>query len=440
MEKNFDLEELQGSIEKYSLERQLGSGANGCVYLVSDCKIQKKYAMKIIPFNENTLEEIRRETMQLNAINSWRVPYIVDVIDFCFDSNEYYGIVMEYVEGKTLQEEIDERFSLEHGAFEENEIIFYAQEMCEIIDVFHKSIPRYIYGDLKPENIIVTKNGLRLIDFGSVFQEKELQKSSIRYGTYGFSAPEILQGDSVDCGCDIYSIGAILNYMMTGNNPAKPPFHPEPIPLRKMGYSKYLIQIVNDCILTSPKDRISSTDVCKERLRKGNKKTEKIITLLQTVIYYLLLFSTMAYAGFLLRTISMSLYHRKEKIILLASLFVITILYRKYMVEYHRNRNFIIKRDWNILYTAKKNVGLCTLVFCVFFITGCVQKMPEYLPITMQNPSGQNILVREGATYETNSDLNFYLPVKEDTMYEVYFYEYASGESQPKERYFKICR
>ncbi|MGN0346491.1 MAG: serine/threonine-protein kinase [Lachnospiraceae bacterium] len=437
---DLDLEELQGRIEKYSLERQLGSGANGSVFLVSDNKIQKKYAMKVILFNENTKEEIQREMVQLNVRNSWRVPYIVDAIEFGLEDKEYYGIVMEYVEGKTLQEEIDERFSMEHGEFEEKEILFYAKEMCEIMDVFHKSIPRFLYGDLKPENIIVTKNGLRLIDFGSVFQEKELQKSSIRYGTYGFSAPEIMKGDSVDSGCDIYSIGAILNYMMTGNNPANPPFHPEPIPLRKMGYSRFLIRIVNDCTLASPRERISSTDVLRERLRKGNKKTEKIITLLQTAVYYLLLFSTMAYAGFLLRTISLSLYHRQEKIILLSSLFVVTILYRKYMTEYHRNRNFIIKRDWNILYTAKKNVGLCALVFCFFFITGCVQKEPEYLPITMQNSNGQNILVKEGTTYETRSDLNFLLPVKENTMYEVYFYEYASGESQPKERYFKICR
>ncbi len=212
---------LQG---RYAIERLLGGGGMGMVYLARDQRLANRpCAIKemVDHFIDQTQrieanEYFAREADTLAQLKHQAIPAITDRFD---DQNRHY-LVMEYVEGRNLEEEM-----AAHGEpLAEGLVIDVARQLCDVLAYLHGHEPPVIYRDMKPSNVMLTPKGrVVLIDFGIARLFKGARKGTM-IGTLGFAPPEQYQGN-VDQRSDIYSLGATLHFVLTGRDPEKfPPF------------------------------------------------------------------------------------------------------------------------------------------------------------------------------------------------------------------------
>ena len=201
---------------RYKEIRKLGEGATAQVYLVEEIATGKKFAMK----KSEREELLQLEAQMLGKLNDDRFPKV----------KEYVGkrLVMEYIEGKNLQELLEEgkRFSMK-------EILYLMEEVLGLLNILHTQEPAIIYRDMKPANVMIGRNGkVYLIDFGAVYNREigangEIEQG-LMAGTYGYAAPEqFWKGVVPDIRCDIYAAGKVLAYLLSGKNPAIPPYDME---------------------------------------------------------------------------------------------------------------------------------------------------------------------------------------------------------------------
>ncbi|HVA84339.1 MAG TPA: serine/threonine-protein kinase [Candidatus Binataceae bacterium] len=214
---------------RYEIERLLGGGGMGVVYLAHDRRLANR-ACAVKEMVDHFIDQqqrieaneyFAREADTLAQLKHAAIPAITDRFD---DQNRHY-LVMEYVEGRNLEEEIAAR----GGPLPEGLIIDIARQLCDVLAYLHGSTPPVIYRDMKPSNVMLTPKGrVVLIDFGIARLFKSARKGTM-IGTLGFAPPEQYQG-AVDPRSDIYSLGATLHYSLTGRDPEKfPPFSFPPV-------------------------------------------------------------------------------------------------------------------------------------------------------------------------------------------------------------------
>src|SRR5262249_49879880 len=209
---------------RYAIERLLGGGGMGMVYLARDQRVANRpCAIKemVDHFIDQAQrieanEYFAREADTLAQLKHQAIPAITDRFD---DQNRHY-LVMEYVEGKNLEEEMSAR----GGPLPEGLAVDIARQLCDVLAYLHGHEPPIIYRDMKPSNVMLTPKGrVVLIDFGIARLFKGRSKGTM-IGTLGFAPPEQYQGN-VDPRSDIYALGATLHFVMTGRDPEKfPPF------------------------------------------------------------------------------------------------------------------------------------------------------------------------------------------------------------------------
>lgn len=195
---------------KYRVEKLLGKGGTGFVYLCTNIELGNRWAVKHIPvnrINDKTMSEI--EIMKkLYYIN---LPRIVDV----FRDDQGLYIVESNIEGTSL-----ERLLKQHGSFGLDKVIDWALELCEILKYLHGVRPNpIIYRDMKPSNIILTQGSrLVLVDFGISKEFFNNQPKDIFLaGTSAYAAPEqLIRGGRTDQRTDIYNLGATLYQLLHG--------------------------------------------------------------------------------------------------------------------------------------------------------------------------------------------------------------------------------
>src|SRR5215470_18122072 len=217
---------LQG---RYAIDRLLGGGGMGMVYLARDqrlanrlCAVKEMVDHFIDPQQRIEANEyFAREADTLAQLKHSAIPAISDRFDH---QNRHY-LVMEYVEGCNLEEEIARR----GGPLPEGLVIDIARQLCDVLAYLHGLQPPIIYRDMKPSNVMLNANGrVVLVDFGIARLFKAARKGTM-IGTLGFAPPEQYQGQ-VDPRSDIYSLGATLHYVLTGRDPEKfPPFSFPPV-------------------------------------------------------------------------------------------------------------------------------------------------------------------------------------------------------------------
>ena len=213
---------------RYEIERLLGGGGMGMVYLAHDHRLANRpcAVKEMVDHFIDQQQRIEandyfaREADTLAQLKHAAIPAITDRFD---DQNRHY-LVMEYVEGRNLEEEIAARGPLPEGL-----IIDIARQLCDVLAYLHGSTPPVVYRDMKPSNVMLTPKGrVVLVDFGIARLFKSARKGTM-IGTLGFAPPEQYQG-VVDPRSDIYSLGATLHYVLTGRDPEKfPPFSFPPI-------------------------------------------------------------------------------------------------------------------------------------------------------------------------------------------------------------------
>jgi serine/threonine protein kinase len=214
---------------RYEIERLLGGGGMGMVYLAHDHRLANR-SCAVKEMVDHFIDQqqrieandyFAREADTLAQLKHAAIPAITDRFD---DQNRHY-LVMEYVEGRNLEEEIAAR----GGPLPEGLIIDIARQLCDVLAYLHGSTPPLVYRDMKPSNVMLTPKGrVVLVDFGIARLFKSARKGTM-IGTLGFAPPEQYQG-VVDPRSDIYSLGATLHYVLTGRDPEKfPPFSFPPV-------------------------------------------------------------------------------------------------------------------------------------------------------------------------------------------------------------------
>jgi len=202
-------------IENYKVVSILGEGGMGIVYKAFDIKLERFVALKVLnqtgALNTNFVERFKREAKNQAKLNH---PNIVSVYGFT-EQNGILGIVMEYVEGETLEKMISRKVRLET-----REALLILQQMLE--GVGHAHGKSFIHRDIKPSNIIINKEGVvKIMDFGisKALFDKGITKTGTKIGTLLYMSPEQIRAEDPTKQSDIYSIGITLYEMLAGKTP-----------------------------------------------------------------------------------------------------------------------------------------------------------------------------------------------------------------------------
>jgi len=207
--------------ENYTIISQLGKGGMGAVYLAQDKRLDRKVAIKVLTLNENlSLEQkseiIARFQKEAKAIAKLSHPNVVAIHDIGEDNGEYY-MVMEFLEGKSIGSILDKDKKLPI-----QECIDISIQICKALDYIHSN--SIVHRDIKPDNIIITKNNIaKITDFGIAQNDSDqmrLTQDGTILGSIMYISPEQLRNSKeVDNRADIFSYGVTLYQMITGKMP-----------------------------------------------------------------------------------------------------------------------------------------------------------------------------------------------------------------------------
>jgi serine/threonine protein kinase len=255
--------------QRYRIERLLGGGGMGMVYLAHDqrlsnrpCAIKEMVDHFIDPQQRLEANEyFAREADTLAQLKHSAIPAITDRFDH---QNRHY-LVMEYVEGRNLEEEIAQR----GGPLPEGLVIDIARQLCDVLAYLHGLQPPIIYRDLKPSNVMLTGNGrVVLVDFG-IARLFKAQRKGTMIGTLGFAPPEQYQGIA-DPRSDLYSLGATLHYILTGRDPEKfPPFSFPPVRESRAAVSSNLAGAIDHALAYEMANRPANVHEFRDMLLYG---------------------------------------------------------------------------------------------------------------------------------------------------------------------------
>lgn len=148
----------------------------------------------------------------LRTINHKNTPKVFEAIEL----DGTLTVIEEFINGFTLQEILDIE-----GPLDEERVIKYTIDLCNILEVLHNRISPIIHRDIKPSNVLISNDGvLKLIDFdvSRIYREYGERDTQI-LGTKGYASPEQFGFDQTDCRSDIYSLGILINVLLTGKHP-----------------------------------------------------------------------------------------------------------------------------------------------------------------------------------------------------------------------------
>lgn len=262
----------------YRIERELGRGGMGVVYLAEDTRLHRRVALKAlaphIVADPKQKERLRSEARIAASLSH---PAIATV--YALEESEgHLYIASEYVEGENLRSE------LQQGPLSPDALLDLAIEVVQGLVAAHAE--GVIHRDLKPENIMRNKKGqLKILDFGvAIAPERDLREEPLTepgtlLGTPSYMAPEQLKGETVDFRCDIFTFGILFYELASGSNPFRGEtpistiakiLESEPVPLSKFTSSPVqLDRIVERCLPKDPEQRYPSTPKLLEDLERA---------------------------------------------------------------------------------------------------------------------------------------------------------------------------
>src|SRR5712691_1184624 len=262
----------------YEIVAPIGAGGMGEVYKARDTRLDRNVAVKILPaeFSQNAQFKLRfqREAKTISQLSHPNICTLYDV-------GENY-IVMELLDGESLVDR------LAKGPLPLGEVLKYGVQIAEALGKAHRE--GVIHRDLKPGNIMITKSGAKLLDFGlakttivsgtaeGATAQKPLTQEGALLGTFQYMAPEQLAGEEPDARTDIFALGALLYEMATGKRAfegktktsligAIVSGEPKPISELQPLTPPALEHVIKKCLAKDPEDRWQSAADIAEELR-----------------------------------------------------------------------------------------------------------------------------------------------------------------------------
>ena len=200
---------------RYEILEQVGGGGMALVYRARDIYLNRIVAIKILreqlTSDEEFVSRFRREAQAVASLSHTNIVSIYDV----GHSGQTYYLVMEMVEGRNLKELIKE-----NGPFPIDKAIAIAKQICDALEHAHEH--QIIHRDIKPHNIIITKDGVvKVTDFGiaRAVSTATVTHSGNIMGSVHYFSPEQARGEIADERSDIYSLGVVIYEMLTGELP-----------------------------------------------------------------------------------------------------------------------------------------------------------------------------------------------------------------------------
>jgi Tol biopolymer transport system component len=269
----------------YEIQTPLGAGGMGEVYRAKDTRLDRSVAIKVLPKELSQDAELKaRLTREARAISALNHPHICALYDVGSEDGLDY-LVMELLEGESLADR------LAKGPLPTDQVLRFGFEIAEALDRAHRQ--GIVHRDLKPGNVMLTKSGVKLLDFGlAKLREKEaepalsnlptrlaskpLTERGTVLGTFQYMSPEQLEGKDVDARADIFALGALLYEMSTGRKAfsgtsqasliaAILSSEPPPISTIQKMSPPALDRLVKTCLAKDPEERWQSAhDVAAE--------------------------------------------------------------------------------------------------------------------------------------------------------------------------------
>ena len=201
--------------DTYLIDCEIGSGALGVVYKAYHLRLQKYVVLKRIKVDKVSYSRFRVEVDTLKSLRHAYLPNVYDYLEY----NDSVYTVMDYIDGYDL------KHLMENGyRFSQEELIKWLRQLCSVLNYLHNNNPPVIHSDIKPDNILIDQNGnVCLIDFniaGGQGLTKEYA-SPEQFDWFVMKMSGYPQADmyQIDSRSDLYSLGAVFYYLMTGVTP-----------------------------------------------------------------------------------------------------------------------------------------------------------------------------------------------------------------------------
>jgi Tol biopolymer transport system component len=265
----------------YEILSPIGAGGMGEVYKAKDTRLERTVAVKVLPQHLSSSPEIRqRFEREAKTVSQFSHSHICALYDVGREGETEY-LVMEYLEGQTLSEK------LATGALPLEQTLRYAVEIADALDKAHRQ--GIVHRDLKPGNVMITKSGVKLLDFGLAkamapvaqtsgmtalptmagVPDQNLTQEGTILGTFQYMAPEQLEGREADARSDIFAFGCVLYEMATGRKAftgksqaslISSIMKEEPAPISQVSpmTPPALERVVRKCLAKDPEDRWQS--------------------------------------------------------------------------------------------------------------------------------------------------------------------------------------
>ena len=211
----------------YEIVAPIGAGGMGEVYKARDTRLERTVAVKVLPAHLSASADVRqRFEREAKTISSLSHPHICALYDVGNQDGIEF-LVMEYLEGETFSDR------LVKGPLAFDQVLRYGLEIADALDKAHRQ--GIVHRDLKPGNVMITKSGVKLLDFGlakavaptaarsgasltalPTQAGRDLTAEGTILGTFQYMAPEQLEGRDADARTDIFAFGAVLYEMATG--------------------------------------------------------------------------------------------------------------------------------------------------------------------------------------------------------------------------------
>src|SRR5512132_1675716 len=258
----------------YEIVEAVGAGGMGEVYKALDTRLERTVAIKVVPEHLSKDEDVRqRFEREAKTISSLSHPHICALYDVGSQDGVEF-LVMEFLEGETLTDR------LARGPLPVEQLLRYSIEIADALEKAHRQ--GIIHRDLKPANVMLTKSGVKLLDFGLAKAvaavtpnssmtalptvAPNLTQAGTILGTFQYMSPEQLEGKEADARSDIFAFGAVLYEMATGRKAFEGKSQasligsilrdePAPISTVQPMTPPALDRVVKTCLAKDPEDR-----------------------------------------------------------------------------------------------------------------------------------------------------------------------------------------